>query len=326
MKSLMIALGTLTAIACGVFVATLLSHDKHPQLIKLGHTPKDGDESKLIQVGDKVITRRDVDHELGLLQRNFVDLGGPEIDQNDPDLQESLKKKILETLVERKILLSYVEQDTSFDTSKPERLQTCHEDWRTALEGDTGPIPDELVAKLRERLCDQSIVAQYVSERITGPLTVSEQETRRFHRQNPALFTSPVLATVRHLVTGDERSAQRLRTRIRAHNFAKLAKEHSMGPEAKDGGLLPPFARGELPQLFNVAFQMKKGQISPVIKSTYGFHIIMLVDRAKAGSADYARAKNQAQRLLLEEKKKKEYKRWVDLALHSVKIKVTGTL
>ena len=60
--------------------------------------------------------------------------------------------------------------------------------------------------------------------------------------------------------------------------LAEMAKEHSLSPEAERGGHLGPFPKGGMPAVFEYAFHMKKGDVSEVLKSNYGYHIIMLTD------------------------------------------------
>ena len=78
----------------------------------------------------------------------------------------------------------------------------------------------------------------------------------------------------------DEAEAHRLRDELEGGaNFSALAQASSAAPEASAGGLLPPFAKGELPDVFDRAFELDLDEISAVLDSPYGFHIFLLVAR-----------------------------------------------
>lgn len=87
------------------------------------------------------------------------------------------------------------------------------------------------------------------------------------------------------------------------------------------GGDLGYFARGSLPKEFDEAcFNLKKGEISPVVKSDYGYHIFKLLDRKPAGKKALAEVAPQIQQLLFEEKLKKKYDTWIKKVQASVTV------
>jgi parvulin-like peptidyl-prolyl isomerase len=93
-------------------------------------------------------------------------------------------------------------------------------------------------------------------------------------------YRQPPRVQIRQIVVEDGEKAEKLRAAIDAgEEFASVARANSLAPEAKAGGLLPPFGEGEMPEAFDPAFALKPGQLSPVIESPYGFHIFLLVER-----------------------------------------------
>jgi hypothetical protein len=72
------------------------------------------------------------------------------------------------------------------------------------------------------------------------------------------------------------RKAEALRAQATAANFAELANRNSMDPGSnKQGGLYPAFARGTMvPEFEKALLALKPGQISPVVQTQYGYHII----------------------------------------------------
>ena len=79
-----------------------------------------------------------------------------------------------------------------------------------------------------------------------------------------------------HVLVGSEQEAKRALERInRGEKFANVAKETSTCPSAKRGGDLGFFGRGQMVREFELAaFALQKGQISPIVKTKFGYHII----------------------------------------------------
>lgn len=63
-------------------------------------------------------------------------------------------------------------------------------------------------------------------------------------------------------------------------DFAELAEEHSMGPSAERGGDLGWFGRGDMvPEFDSVAFELEPGEVSDIVRTDFGFHLIKVEDR-----------------------------------------------
>lgn len=79
-----------------------------------------------------------------------------------------------------------------------------------------------------------------------------------------------------HILVRTEQEAKRALERInKGDKFANLAKEISICPSAKHGGDLGLFGRGQMVREFELAaFALQKGQISPILKTRFGYHII----------------------------------------------------
>ncbi len=123
-------------------------------------------------------------------------------------------------------------------------------------------------------------------------LNVSEDELRKYYDENAARYTAAEERRARHiLITADKDAAADVKAKAKARaeellaearknpaGFADLAKKHSQDPgSAANGGDLDFFGRGAMVKPFeDAAFALKPGEISPVIQSDFGFHIIQL--------------------------------------------------
>jgi parvulin-like peptidyl-prolyl isomerase len=135
-------------------------------------------------------------------------------------------------------------------------------------------------------------------------VTVSDTELAEYYTNHPADFEVPETARVQHilLMTVDpstrpptplstnmialkrERIDELLKRLRNGEDFSTLAKQYSEDPGSKDnGGDLPEFPRGQmLPEFEAAAFSLTNNQISDVVTTVYGFHIIKLLGKKPA--------------------------------------------
>lgn len=105
-------------------------------------------------------------------------------------------------------------------------------------------------------------------------------------------------------------------------DFAKLAKENSDDPgSAKQGGDLGFFAKEEMVEQFSkTAFSMKPNTISEVVQTPYGYHIILVTDRQKAGTEPFDKVKEEIKEFLTNQEKVKVLQQFVDTLKSNAKI------
>ncbi|HEY5040629.1 MAG TPA: peptidylprolyl isomerase [Verrucomicrobiae bacterium] len=151
------------------------------------------------------------------------------------------------------------------------------------------------------RKATQEAVAKATLQRELN-LNITDAMCQDYYSNHTAMFEEPEKAHVQHilLMTMDPATRTPLSTnavaakrkqiddllkRIKAgEDFGALAKQYSEDPGSKtDGGELPKFSRGEMvPEFEAAAFALKPGQISDVISTAYGFHIIKMLDLTPA--------------------------------------------
>lgn len=109
--------------------------------------------------------------------------------------------------------------------------------------------------------------------------------------------------------------------------FAKVAKENSDDVEsAKQGGDLGFFAKQEMVDAFaNAAFAMKPDSISNIVKTPYGYHIIMVTDRKEAGQDSFEKVKPEIMLYLENEKKVKILENFVESLKKTAKIEYVNS-
>ncbi len=111
---------------------------------------------------------------------------------------------------------------------------------------------------------------------------ISEAAAKTFYDDQVKAIKPKEEVQARHILVESEDQAKELKKKVEGGaDFAALAKEHSKDPGTKDdGGMLGYFSAGQMvPQFEQAAFALQKGQVSPPVKSQFGWHIIKLEDR-----------------------------------------------
>jgi parvulin-like peptidyl-prolyl isomerase len=136
------------------------------------------------------------------------------------------------------------------------------------------------------------VINKYLEGIAAGKASVTEEDIRKAYQEETA---GDKTASVRHilLLTQGKTEAEKTEARKKiedilvkakaGEDFAGLAKQFSEDPGSKDnGGLYENFGRGQMVKPFeDAAFSVPVGQISGVVETSYGLHIIQVVDRKK---------------------------------------------
>jgi parvulin-like peptidyl-prolyl isomerase len=162
----------------------------------------------------------------------------------------------------------------------------------------------------RESLLVQRLLKQEVADRIA----ISRQDIEVFYNSHRDRFVRPEQVRVRQIVTPTREQAEQLRKEIlRGGSFEALAEQHSLGPEAAQGGDLGWFPRGRMPpEIEQVAFNLWSGtKVSKVIESPYGFHLFQPVGKRPARELTLEQARQEIERSLTEERIKEAERLYV---------------
>ncbi len=156
----------------------------------------------------------------------------------------------------------------------------------------------------------------FISKQIRPTVQISDTEVEEFFRNNEQLFLTDEQVHARHIVIAVDQEADTATVEsalARAHqargralageDFAALARELSEGPSAETGGDLGFFTRSMTEEPFaEAAFALQPGEISDVVRSRLGFHVIKVEERRPAGVAPLDQAQPRARAILAAQK------------------------
>ncbi len=156
-----------------------------------------------------------------------------------------------------------------------------------------GKTPEALKTELRPQIKEQLMV-QKMQEKITEKLKVTPSEVKRFYNNMPQdsipYFSTEVeVAQIVKLATVSKEEKNAIKTRLNqirnritdgGEDFADLARANSVDGSAAEGGDLGWAKRGMMvPAFEGTAMKLKKNEVSQVVESEFGFHLIQLLDR-----------------------------------------------
>lgn len=172
------------------------------------------------------------------------------------------------------------------------------------------------LAAMQELTRRELMVKSFVEERFSSQAVVSETEAKKFYQENLGRFKKGSSVRASHILVGMDRKsgtrerkltrdkAQALLERVRAgENFSVIASQYSDCPVKARGGDLGFFARGEMdPVMEKMVFALKVGEISDIVETPTGFHIIKLTEKRGARLEPYEAVRGKVLQQMKREK------------------------
>ena len=193
------------------------------------------------------------------------------------------------------------------------------------------------VQQLKDDQRQQMIVAKVIDAEVNSKVTVAPKDVDDFYVKNPDRFKEPESIHAAHILirmpqgadaaakAAAKGQADAILKQVRGcADFATLAKEKSQDPgSATNGGDLNFFARGQMvPQFDEAAFKLKPGEVSPVVETQFGFHIIKVLERRPARTVPLEEARPQVTEFLKQQQASQKTAAFIDQLKAKSKIEI----
>jgi parvulin-like peptidyl-prolyl isomerase len=224
----------------------------------------------------------------------------------DSAKSKSFNGKLLDQLIDRSV---FVHEATAAGVSAPDSVVdkmmkqfTAHFNADLATElGKQGLMPTDFRRAIQRDL----LIRAYVKEKIEPTITVSDADCRAYFDSHKEAYAGVDSVRVRHIIllsspadTEKDKNQRAqlidsIRDRIvKGEKFERLAKMYSQDGTAERGGDLGFFAHGTMVKEFeDVAFSLKKGELSRVFQTQFGLHLVQCLDKKPAAPPNYDLAK-----------------------------------
>ncbi|OGV54829.1 MAG: hypothetical protein A2X45_02090 [Lentisphaerae bacterium GWF2_50_93] len=265
------------------------------------------------KIGDENITKADIEAEFKPIISMMKENG--QLDKIPP---ETWKKEVaagINDMVTTKLLTKVAEENGY----KPDAAKTDEE-----FKKMTEKIPPEQLAEMlkKQGMTEEAIkkrigislaIQKWIEEKVVNDIKISDEDVEKFYKENQDRFKKPETVQASHiLIRPEEIDAEKAKTMSDAdkkkasdelkqkalkktqeilaklkggEDFAKLAKENSACPSKEKGGDLGAFEKGKMvPEFEKSAFSLKPGEMSDIVETKFGYHIIKVTEKSEAAT------------------------------------------
>jgi parvulin-like peptidyl-prolyl isomerase len=247
-----------------------------------------------------------------------------------PFTPKEIKKEALNLILEEKLLVQEGKKTLNITVSDA-NVEDAIKEIKTA-----NKVPDDIFLAMLEKegltlkgykkkIREQIIISKVRNHHLRNSARISEKKLKQYYKKNRKIFLTPSKIHVRHIlfIFGDSISetarelkrekAEEAIKKIRfGMSFKEAAKKYSEDVSASSGGDLGVLERGKMLKEFEeAAFKLKQGQVSPIVETPYGLHIIKVDKVIPKKYKTYKTVKPEIQNLLFGKIAQKQYARWI---------------
>ncbi|MCH8067527.1 MAG: peptidylprolyl isomerase [Nanoarchaeota archaeon] len=231
-----------------------------------------------------------------------------------------------------------IEQKLQIQYAKQNRIEATKSDIDNAIEEikTNNNFSDEMlvmaleregltIEKYRTSLKQQITLSKILSSEVGGRIKVNEKEIVRHYKKNKKKFLTPEEVKASHIIfvvnNKEDRveSAKQRKKALRVlklvkkgKDFKELARTYSEGPSKNSGGDLGWVKKGAMISSFEkAAFSLGKDEISGLVKTDYGYHIIKVEDRREAKNRTLDETRDEIQKILYKKKYNEKLDNWM---------------
>jgi peptidyl-prolyl cis-trans isomerase C len=253
------------------------------------------------------------------------------------DQMAKLKNDILNSLIEREILyqqsqkagIQVTEQIVDDQLAAIKKRFPSETEYKNAL-SKMNLSEDEVKVQINRGLSIKGLIDQQIASKVV----ITDEESKAYYDKNPQMFEQPEQIKASHILIkvdakADDATKAEARKKIEevqqklkdGGDFAALAKEYSEGPSSTKGGDLGYFRRGQMVKPFEeAALALKPNEVSEVVETRFGYHLIIVYDKKPLQTLAYADVKDKISQRMKQEKIEKEAVQYVDKLKKGAKI------
>jgi peptidyl-prolyl cis-trans isomerase C len=192
------------------------------------------------------------------------------------------------------------------------------------------------VEQLRADTKIDMMIGKMMEAEVAAEAAATDAEARDFYAKNPDKFKQGEAVRASHiLIMANEKTGEAAKKQARAkidgllkrvragEDFARLAKENSQDGSAAQGGDLNFFGRGQMvPPFEQAAFALKPGEVSDVVTTQFGYHIIKVTERRAETAVPYEQVSGRIVEFLSGQKKQQKANAFIEAAKKKARIEV----
>jgi len=183
-----------------------------------------------------------------------------------------------------------------------DKLRTQEALYKRAI--DEGLLKDNSLAMELKLMLLEKIKENYITHITQSKVKVDEKELKAEYEKVKSNFKIKEQVRAAHILVDTEKQAKDILTKIKSgEKFEDLAAKYSKCPSKSRGGDLGYFGRGRMVKPFEkAAFALKPGEISQIVKTRFGYHIIKCIDKKEAKTLKFKDVANNIRKRLEKQK------------------------
>ena len=265
------------------------------------------EERAMVIVGERIVNEAE-------LKRDIIEMtsGMGLTDQSVKEILDSL----ISRLVDYYLVLEYGRQNS---------ITISEQELESAIEDTKKDYPEEKVFQemllhrylnydeWKEGLRRQLLVRKIIAKIYEGISPITPDEIKAYFDSHEIEFAQPPMVKFSQIVTHSEDEAKALRERLlKGEHLDELARQYSTAPEAEDGGEVGWISQDALDESIDkVIFSLPVGEISPVVKTPYGYHIFQVDSKRPEGPMSLQEARDEIETMLILQKQDVLYNNWI---------------
>lgn len=272
-------------------------------------------------VNGEIIYSHELDNEVTAIARQYnIDLGGAD----GAKQRAEIGRIVLDQMIDQRLIMQEARRRNALatDAQVDEQVANIKQNFSSEGEFQSALLQRNLtLANLRERLRTNITVRNLTTTVAT--VAVTDAEIEQYFREHRSESDRPEQVHVKHILLPDEAAARLVLARLRrGEKFEDLARQYSKDPGSKDqGGDLGFISRGQVVAEFEqVAFALQPKQVSDIVKTQFGYHLIQLVERRAPHSANLAEVREQIRTQLIGRKQETAFQEWLKQVKGQAKI------
>ena len=254
-----------------------------------------------------------------------------------PAFMQQIRTQAINTLINREVLLQ---------ESEKRGIKADKEEVQEGIKSIQNRFPSQekfqealknlnlTQSDFEQQYMQQSKIQTLLDQEIISKIKIKEDEAKAYFDANSTQFDQKEQVRARHILIKVEQTADE-NTKADAHkklveiqkkiisgeDFAEMAKQHSQGPSNVKGGDLGYFGKGQMVKPFEeAAFKLAAGEVSDIVETRFGYHLIKVEDRKAPKKAEYAEKKEQIMAKLKNERVQKEVNTFINKLRQEAKI------
>jgi peptidyl-prolyl cis-trans isomerase C len=301
-------------------------------------------DKTVVTVNDKTIGEQELDKRMAVAMRQFGGKLSNLPPQYAAQVQKQVRQQVTENLIAERLLdeqvatagIQITDADVEAEIAKSGAQQKppiTVADFKARVEAQGGNF-DEVKDQFRKGMGYRKLLESQWAEKTK----VSDEEAKQYYDSHPKEFEVPEQVRASHILVSTQpkdpntdpnqlkatakAKAEKLLKQVKeGGDFAAVAKENSDCPSAAQGGDLGLFSRGKMvPAFESAAFDMKVGDISDIVETQFGYHIIKVTEHKDASVTSFDEAKAGIIERLSNEKRAAATKEYIQSLREKAKI------